>query len=462
MNTEELLKRFCDRMAARRVRLHGAVLISGGEVVGETYLGSYTRDTLTRMYSTSKSVAAVAIGKLVGEGRISLDDRITDLFSNRFDMSEAHPLLRELTVRNMLKMTTVYSKPTYNAGIKDWLASYFRATPDHAQDTVWGYDSCGSYVLGALVKHITGLDFVEYLRPEFDIMGVSRGVYAIKGPDGEAWASSGFMATTADLGKIAYLLLNGGRWGDAQLIPEDYTRDAISPLERNDDKDTSSPYDCGYGYQIWSHPGGAFAFRGLGGQIAIGYPARDLVFSCNSDTSCNYHAYGDIFDAVADIIAPAFPEINPAARLSYPPVTETVLREVSGKTYTFDDNQIGISSLSLSGEGENMCLTYVKGGVECVLPITAGRENRIVFPEKYSGEVLFDEERYMNYVSSVSAEWLSKRKLYIRVFAEDIYVGNMSLSIAFRDDGIVSVKADQHAQFFFDGYAGTAWGRCSE
>jgi CubicO group peptidase (beta-lactamase class C family) len=120
------------------------------------------------------------------------------------------------------------------------------------------------------------------------------------------------MATVTDLAKIAYLLLKGGKWGERQLIPEDFARDAISPLKSNEDTVAVQRFNCGYGYQIWSHPGGAFAFRGLGGQIAVGYPERDLVIACNSDTSANHNAYDDIFDAIESVILPEYPPLSEA------------------------------------------------------------------------------------------------------------------------------------------------------
>ncbi|MBE6613064.1 MAG: serine hydrolase, partial [Ruminococcaceae bacterium] len=174
-----ILERFNAEMKRRMVRLHGAVLMSNGEVIDEVYNAPYTADSRTRMYSSSKSVAAVAIGKLVKEGKLSLDDRIVDVFADRFDMADAPERLREQTIRHMLTMTTAYAIPTYGEKNKDWLASYFRGKSTHYAGTIWNYDSCGSYVLGAVTKHLTGLDFVEYLRPEFDIMGVNKGVWCL-------------------------------------------------------------------------------------------------------------------------------------------------------------------------------------------------------------------------------------------------------------------------------------------
>lgn len=457
---DSILDRFNKEMERRMVRVHGVTLIQSEKVIAESYRYPYTADTNTRMYSTSKSIAAVAIGKLVGEGKLSLDDKIVNIFADRFDMSEVHPWLKEQTVRHMLCMSTVYSKPTYSEKVDNWLESYFYSNPSHPCGTLWFYDSSGSYVLGAVTKHITGMDFIEYLRPEFDIMGVSKDIKCFNGPDGEAWASSAVLATTSDLGKIAYLLLNKGRWNGKQLIPEDYAIDAISPLVRNDDGAKVSRFDCGYGYQVWGHADGAFAFRGLGGQVAIGFPGRDLVFSINSDASRNTNAYDDIFHTVESVILPEFPIIDREEyeKAQPKPVTENVFEEIKGVNYILEKNYMKIDSVRVEGDGENCKLFYTRGEKEYCLDFTVGRESETVFPQKYTGEKLFDPEYYMNYKCSVIGEWIEPRKLRIRVFAEDIYVGNMAICLGFRADGKIGVKAQKNAQFFFDDFNGFAGG----
>lgn len=454
----DILLAFKREMDRRCVRLHGAALILGGEVVGQIYNPPYDSSTKTRMYSASKSVTAMAIGKLIGEGRLSLDEPLVDIFKDRFDTQNAHPLLKEQTIRDMLRMTTVYSKATYSERNTDWLASYFRGTPTHPAGTLWHYDSCGSYVLGAVVKHITGVDFVEYLRDEFDCMGVSSDVFCLKGPDGEAWASSGFIATTTDIGKIAYLFLNKGRWGHRQLIPEDFCRDAISPLTTNHERGVISRFCCGYGYQIWAHPNGAFAFRGLGGQVAIGFPGRDLVFCCNCDTASNATTYDDIFYAVEDIILPLFPITDVVTYESVQPkkVHSTVFNNIGSISYRMEENALGIDTLSFAGAGEKITLSYVQNGEKRSFDFIPGGETLITFPRPYVGTPLFDESAYMRYRASVSAEWVEPRKLKLQIWAEDLYVGNCTLFFYFCEDGRIAMAAKKHAQFFFtdlDGYA---------
>ena len=142
---ELLLDKFSQAMKNNRVRLHGVVLMKDGKIVGEKYNTPYNADVKTRMYSASKSVVSLSIGRLVGEGKLSLDEKVVDIFADKFDMSGVHPYLKEQTVRDMLKMTTVYSRSTYTANDKEWLKTYFGAVePSHPCGTVWYYDSSGS------------------------------------------------------------------------------------------------------------------------------------------------------------------------------------------------------------------------------------------------------------------------------------------------------------------------------
>lgn len=435
--------------------------MTGGEVIDELYRRPYDKDAKTRMYSASKSVVAVAIGKLIGEGRISLDTRLVDVFADRFDMSTVSPLLKEQTVRHMLSMRTVYSESTYSEKNRDWLASYFRGNADHVTNTLWHYDSCASYVLGTVVKHITGMDFVEYLRPEFDVMGISKDVFCLKGPDGEAWASSGFIATTTDIAKIAYLLLNDGRWGGAQLIPADYARDAISKLTTNHERGIITRYCCGYGYQIWAHPDGAFAFRGLGGQVAIGFPGRDLVFACNCDTASNATTYDDVFEVVESIILPHFPITDPerhAVAVGSREIAD-VFEDIKDKRYVLEPNSMNIEEVTFTECDGRKQLRFIREGKEVSLSFSFEEETHNIFPIPYTGTTLFSPEHFMNYSCSVSAEWLEDRKLLMRIWAEDLYVGNMAMFFYFCEDGRISVCANKHAQFYFDGFNGYAYGR---
>ncbi len=460
MKTKKILEKFNDAMREKCVRLHGVVLMQKKQVVGELYNSPYTSESQNRMYSATKSVVAIAIGKLIKDNLLSLDEKVVDIFSNRISTKNTHPNVKELTVREMLTMTTAYSSPTYTANDKNWLETYFNHNSTHPSGTVWNYDSSGSYVLGAIVKQKTGKNFIDYLRPIFAEIGVSEDIYCMEGPDGEAWGPSAMIAKTTDLAKIAYLMLEKGQWNKKQLLPFDYALDAISPLVRNDDGAKNTRFDCGYGYQIWSHPNGAFAFRGLGGQLAIGFRGRDLVFACNADTAGNNSMYDDIFNAVEDIILPNFPIIDKKEyeKAQKRNIENNIFDKVCNKNIVLKPNQMGISHLRLEQKEQSKRLIYGRDNKEFAIDFSLEREVQIIFPQKYNGAKLFNREHDINYKCSVIARWLEPKKLHIKVWAEDLFVGNMSIAIAFREDGKVGVKMQKNAQFFFDDFVGFAEG----
>ena len=84
--------------------MHGFVIVRHGKVIAE---GSWKPfDTLNEthmLYSHSKSFTATAIGFLVDDGRLDLDERVADVFPE--DVPEdAADGIREIRVRDLLTM----------------------------------------------------------------------------------------------------------------------------------------------------------------------------------------------------------------------------------------------------------------------------------------------------------------------------------------------------------------------
>ena len=60
--------------------MHSVMIVRHGKVIAEGYADYFSADYKHRMYSTSKSYAAMAVGLLVGDGLVSLDDTVEELF----------------------------------------------------------------------------------------------------------------------------------------------------------------------------------------------------------------------------------------------------------------------------------------------------------------------------------------------------------------------------------------------
>src|SRR5207248_11535782 len=71
---------FVDAVEREVRHAHGFVLLRRGAVVAEGYWDPYRADRPHMQFSLAKSLTSTAVGLLVGEGRLSVDDRLVDVF----------------------------------------------------------------------------------------------------------------------------------------------------------------------------------------------------------------------------------------------------------------------------------------------------------------------------------------------------------------------------------------------
>ena len=457
---------FISTLEKNNICMHSFLFMKNGETLAEGYYKPFYKGQRHRMYSVTKSFVSVAIGMLCDEGKLSLNDKIVDFFKDEFKLTDVHPYLADTTIRDLLMMATPYGEMTYGSYTKAWLKSFFTGTePDHPSGTAFNYDSCGSYVLGALVKRASGKPFTDYLRPLFDKIGISKDVYCLEGPDGELWSGSGLMASTEDLAKFTQFLLNGGLWNDEQLVSKDYIVQATSNQIFNNTSTHDYSWYCGYGYQIWILKDEAFCLNGMGGQFGIGFPDKNMVFACNADIQGNACGKDAIFNALWEI-ADQIPD-NPAGGTDTrhlainPPkgsVSSDTQQDISGVMFEMNKNALGLKWLKIVIDDKKGSLHYENRTGEKCLTFGLGAFEECLFPEMYHGHRLFDDAKKKMYTSINAAVWIESNKLLIRTYIIDDYIGNLTMTFCFKGDA-VGVAMNKNAQFFLDDYQGFAGGR---
>ena len=90
-----------ERLERDCIPMHSILIARHGKMVFEGYYAPYTRKTLHRMFSVTKSFVSLAVGCLEKEGRISLDDKICRYFPEYLP-ENVHPRLAAMTIRHML------------------------------------------------------------------------------------------------------------------------------------------------------------------------------------------------------------------------------------------------------------------------------------------------------------------------------------------------------------------------
>lgn len=262
--------------------MNGFMAARHGKVFAECWWTPYTSKMPHSNHSFGKSYTATAIGIAVGEGLLSLDEKMVDIFAD--DIREKKiPLpegIEKITVENVLTMTNGMS---YHPDMRgDWIYHYFTTPLSYEPGTHFTYNSTGSCMLGAIILKRTGKDLWEYLTPRlFDKIGIKREDFEWrKFVANRIDAEPGTFATTEANLRLAMLYAQGGKWNGEQIVPEDFIKSALSIHINNEYAPEEKDGKCGYGYQLWacSIPG-VYRFDGGQGQYGIIWPEKDMVIA---------------------------------------------------------------------------------------------------------------------------------------------------------------------------------------
>jgi len=299
--------------------MHGFMAARHGKVFAEAWWAPFAPDLPHSNHSFGKSYTAAAVGIAAGEGLLSLDERMTDIFADEIAQRGIRiedERMQRITVRHVLSMSG--GMKTMSTFRGDWIGAYFRSEMAHEPGTHFYYNSAGSCMLGALVEKRTGRGLREYLTEKLFVpcgMDAKRFVW-LRFPDG-TYAEPGTFTTTENNLRLAMLYAQGGRWQGRQVIPETFVRESLSI--QTDTKDAPEQRDgrCGYGYQLWacSIPG-VFRFDGGQGQYGIIWPEKDLAISIHEGAWAHtgpQHTLDALYESLLRHISDTPLPENPAA-----------------------------------------------------------------------------------------------------------------------------------------------------
>lgn len=485
------IKKYISILEKYGLSTHSVIMARGNRIFFENYWAPFTRDFQHRQYSATKSFVAIAIGFLVQDGKLSLDDKICDHMKD-FIPEDVIPELKNQTIRDMLMMSTGAFVGNRHAWFverpDDRVKCYFEkrsgapGTPGRAgakiPGTVFEYDSSGSFVLGALAERLSGKSLMEYLREKlFDKIGVSEGAHFLKCPGGYDWGDSALVCTSMDLLKVARFVLNYGNVNGEQILSESYLKEATGNMINNS-LDGSRGYNrFGYGYLFWRTWNDSFFFNGMGCQLAVCVPEKDFILVYNGDNQ----GFDDLARTV--IVDRFFEEIVETAKeetFSDETEDEIALKEyckglklhvadgektsdiasaISGKTFILNENPMKMKNIRLTFEGDEGVLDYTNEQGEKSLRFGLGKNVFSDFPQEgYADAVGSVSAPGHCYKCAVSAGWIEKDKLGIMVQVIDEYFGRMYMSVSFKEPGKVAVMCTKTAEDFMNEYAGYANG----
>jgi len=276
-----------DLPAADRAELgtRAVVVLKDGELVAERYAPGFGPTTPQLGWSMTKSVTDLLVGRLVQEGRISLDD---DHLRPEWDGDRR----ADITVRQLLQMTSGLAwDETYalNTPITRMLylehdMGGYAAAQELAHDpgTYRQYSSGSTTLLCSVLAARTGLGANLPRDLLFGPLGLSS---AVLEPDaaGTPVCSSYLWATPRDWAAVGQFALDDGVWNGRRLVPAGWLAASTKAVAVGGGE--STPYGSGW----WPNqgldgalvepglPADAYFAEGHDGQWTIVVPSRRLV-----------------------------------------------------------------------------------------------------------------------------------------------------------------------------------------
>ena len=323
--------------ASKDTEMHHFMALRHGKVICECNFAPYPKGMWHITHSMCKSITGMAIGMLIEEEKLKLDENIYDIFPDHINAFSKifRPVI---TVENLLTMT---SGVTFNeSGIvsgNDWLGGFLNASVNGKPGTEFQYNSLNTYVLSAIVTKRTGETLTEYLTPRlFGPLGITK-YYWETCPKGITKGGWGLFLCAEDMAKLGQLYLQRGKWNGQQLVSE-YWIEISTARHLKTQNDT-----YGYGYQLWMEQRpGSFEYNGMLGQNVIIYPDMDMVLVTNAG---NKEMFQDCI--MLNIIRKYFPvNYHPADVLPENPLSHSLLKRLCGELENGENNN---RSTSLRG-----------------------------------------------------------------------------------------------------------------
>lgn len=263
------------------------VILKDGQIVHESYHRGTGPDDLRISWSVAKSFLSALFGIVHAEGKIGLDDPVTqyvpELAGTAYDGT---------TVRHILTMS---SGVAFDEDYMDFWSDINRMgrvlalgqsmdgfaaslkTRDADPGTRFHYVSVDTHVLGMIIRGATGEDIPDLLeRHILGPMGFEKAPYYLTDGYGVSFVLGGLNVTTRDYARFGQMIAQGGQWQGRQIVPRDWIDQSTTP---------SAPGGAGYGFQWWIPDGaspGEVTAQGIYGQYIWIDRSRNVVIAVNA------------------------------------------------------------------------------------------------------------------------------------------------------------------------------------
>jgi CubicO group peptidase (beta-lactamase class C family) len=271
----------------RSTNASGVLVLKDGKIVLERYGLGRTSSERWTSFSVAKSITAMLVGAAIADGKLRLNEPVTEVIPElKGSTYEGVTLRHLLTMSSGVKWNEDYADLNSNiakagepieAGVNPFVA-YVRKLPrENAPGAAFHYNTSNTDIVGVMVSRATGGTLADYLsRKIWKPYGMGEDAVWMVDYGGQERGGCCISMTLRDYARFGQFVLEGGRVGDKWVVPQDWTREATRVQISN-----GRPSPAGYGY-FWWVGAEAYEASGIFGQSILIYPQDRLVIVINS------------------------------------------------------------------------------------------------------------------------------------------------------------------------------------
>jgi CubicO group peptidase (beta-lactamase class C family) len=202
---------------------YAVLILEDDHVICEDYHGGTSQPAPHHLYSGTKSFSCALAVSLADEGKLRLDDRVSDTLT----AWKTDALKSQITVRQLLAFTSGLQSDEVRLSVDgliehpvvgDKYSVAAGLNGQHEPGTRYEYGSQHLLAFGAYVRALTGKDPLALLEERvFSKIGFKYAGW-IHDPSGNAALPYGTFTTTREWAKFGSLLMHGGDWRGQRVL----------------------------------------------------------------------------------------------------------------------------------------------------------------------------------------------------------------------------------------------------
>lgn len=406
--------------------MDSVLVVRHGKLVLDAQYAPFKQGMKHTVNSVTKAVVSTLIGIAYQQGKSGpLDSSVLDAFPER-SVANVDPRKKMITLQNLLDSNSGLSwqEPlTDEAPVSmlqmerspDWIGFVLDRPMALAPGVGFNYNSGAWHLLSATLSRRTGLDTLSFAKKElFAPLGIGDLTWR-RDPQGIPIGGYGLFMHPRDMAKIGYLYLHGGRWESQQLLAASWPNRMFHPQVEM--QLGSLRYANGWWVIPERH---VYMAVGFLRQLIVVLPDIDTVAVV---TGRAHYPFGQLIDRITEAAKSSEPlpadaigsahladRVGAAAIEARSPVgpAPALAAAISGKTFRFSENRIGLRSMKLD-------LTAAEPSYETTLvaAMPGGAARRFQGPIGLDGLFRVREAQGTEPVLAVKGSWVSDNSFQV-------------------------------------------------